>query len=192
MVRVINSATLTEAKTQQIIACNLGKFEFKDETLYFNTSPIDITFDSKTYLAVGDLAEVEAVTETDEVRSTSLTIHLSMLNEDMRKYAADLDYANRPATIYRAYLNSNYDIIGTPLVMFYGAMDNVTFNESAGESVLTMTIADHLIDWARTRNGRYTDAEQKLIDSTDTGLSHIENAIQINRGEVEVEWKSYL
>ena len=147
MVRVINSATLTETKKEQIIACNLGKFEFKDETLYFNTSPIDLSFGGNTYLAVGDLASVESITETDEVKSTSITIHMSMLDEDMRKYAADLDYANRSATIYRAYLDSNYDIIGTPLIMFYGAMDNVTFSEKQGESVLTMSIADHLIDW---------------------------------------------
>ena len=190
MSRDIHSEVLTATRQQQVIACHLGKFEFKEETLYFNTSPVEITYKSQTYYAVGNFGSVDDIVETDELSTSSLDVHLSMINDDMRAYAAKLEYSNRPATIYRAYLNDNYELIGEPLVLFYGAMDNVTFNERGEESVLTLTIADHLIDWARTRNGRYTSAEQKLIDSTDTGLDHIEDAVQKSRGEIEVEWRA--
>ena len=188
MARDINSSTATAAQKQQVICCHLGKFEFKDETLYFNTSPVDLTFDSQTWYAVGNLGSIEDITETDEVQSNSIAVHLNLIDEKMRVYASNLDYANRPATIYRAYLDEAYNIIGSPLVLHYGAMDNVTFNEQGKDSSMTMTIADHLVDWARNRNGRYTDREQKLIDSTDTGLERLQAAVQKSRGEIEVEW----
>ena len=189
MSRDIHSDVLTATQGQQIVACHLGKFEFKDETLYFNTSPVEITYKSQTYYAVGNLGSVDDIVETDELSMSSLDVHLNMINDDMRSYAANLEYSNRPATIYRAYLNSSYQLIGEPLVLFYGAMDNVTFNESGDTSTLTLTIADHLIDWARNRNGRYTSQEQKVIDSTDTGLDHLDDAVQKSRGEIEVEWR---
>lgn len=190
MARDIHSNVTTATQQQKVVACLLGKFEFKDETMYFNTSPVNVTYKNQTYQAVGNLGSVDDITETDELRTSSLDVHLNMINDELRDYAANLEYANRPATIYRAYLNDNYQLIGEPLVMFYGAMENATFNERGEESVLTITIADHLIDWARPRNGRYTGSEQKLVDSTDTGLDHIDEAIQKDRGEIEVEWKA--
>ena len=189
MVRVIDSNTSTAAEADQIIACHLGKFEFKDETLYFNTSPVDLVHDGNTYYAVGNLGSIEDMTETDEVSAQRVNVSLNLIHEDMRVYASNLDYANRPATLYRAYLNSNYDIIGKPLVLFYGSMDNITFNESKEASSMTLTITDHFVDWARSRNGRYTGREQKLIDSTDTGLDFLEEAVLTYRGEIEVEWR---
>ena len=77
------------------------------------------------------------------------------------------------------------------MVLFYGGMDNITFNESKESSVLTLTITDHLIDWNRSRNGRYTGREQKLIDSTDTGLDHLEEAIKKYNSELEIDWRPY-
>ena len=112
MVRVIDSTTSTTAQGEQITVCHLGKFEFKDETLYFNTSPIELTFDGNTYYAVGNLGKIEDMTETDEVSARQVNVSLNLIDADMRTYASNLDYANRPATIYRAYLDSNYDIIG--------------------------------------------------------------------------------
>ena len=188
MARDINTATATAAQKQQVICCHLGKFEFKDETLYFNTSPVDLVFDSQTWYAVGNLGKIEDIAETDEVQTNSINVHLNLINEDMRVYASNLDYANRPATLYRAYLDEAYNIIGSPLVLFYGAMDNVTFTEQGKDSSMSMSIADHLVDWARNRNGRYTSREQKLIDSTDTGLDHLQGAVEKSRGEIEVEW----
>ena len=189
MARDIHDNVITATQQQTIRGCHLGKFEFKDETLYFNTSPVEITYNSQVYYAVGNLGSVDDIVETDELSSSSLDVHLSMFNDKVRDYAASLEYANRPATIYRAYLDENYNLIGEPLVLFYGSMDNVAFNERGDQSVLSLTIADHLVDWARTRNGRYTSAEQKLIDSTDTGLDHITNAVEKSRGEIEVEWR---
>ena len=173
MSRDIHADVITATQSEQLRPCHLGKFEFKDETLYFNTSPVDITFKNQTYYAVGNMGSVGDITETDELSTSSLDVQLNMINDDIRSYASKLEYANRPATIYRAYLDTSYNLIGEPLVLFYGAMDNVTFNERGNESVLSLTIADHLIDWARTKNGRYTGEEQKLVDSTDTGLDHL-------------------
>ena len=188
MARDIHTQTAEAAQKQQVICCHLGKFEFKDETLYFNTSPVDLTFDSQTWYAVGNLGRIEDITETDEMRSNGINVHMNLINEKMRVYASNLDYANRPATIYRAYLTDSFSIIGSPLVLFYGSMDNVTFNEQGKDSSMTLSITDHLVDWARNRNGRYTNEDQKLVDSTDTGLSHLQTAVQKSRGEIEVEW----
>ena len=190
MVRTSNSATVSATKAQQLSLCVLGKFQFRNETIYLNTSPIDIAYDSNNYYGVGGLATIETVGETDEMQVSSIRLTLNGINDDIREYAAKLQYSGGIVTLYTAFLDFNDTVIGTPVVLYKGLMDGMDY-DIGGVSNVQLSVTNHIADWNRNRNGRYTDAEQKSIDSTDTGLSHLEDAVQKHQGKIDLVWKYY-
>ena len=188
MSRTINSATSTASKSQQINLCVLGEFRFKDETFYLNTSPIQITYNGNSYFGVGSLGSIEVIRETDEIEVTNIKLSLNGANSTIREYVSKLEYANRRCILYAVLLNSLDVVIGTPVVIYDGLMDNMSMSLGQ-DSTIQLIVTNHVADWNRTRNGRYTSAEQKLIDNTDTGLDHLEDAILKREGVIEVDWK---
>ena len=188
MSRTINSTTASEVVKQNVSACILGKFEFASETVYLNNSPIDITYDTKAYYGVGNLVSIEVVGESDELKVSTITLTLSGITDDIREYAAKMEYANRTATLYIAFLDTNDSIVGEPIVLYKGLMDSLAFDMGTVGNV-QMKVVNQVADWNRQKNGRYTNEDQKAVDNTDTGLSHLEEAVQKNRGRIEVDWR---
>ena len=188
MTRDINSSTSTASKDQQVTLCILGEFHFKDETIYLNHSAVEVTYNGNSYFGVGSLGSIELVRETDEIEITNIKLSLSNANSQIREYVAKLEYANRRCTLYAAFLSATNSVVGVPVVIYDGLMDNMSMSLGANATV-QLIVTNHLADWNRTRKGRYTSEEQKLVDSTDTGLDHLENAVQKSRGEIEVDWR---
>ena len=191
MSRTINSLASTATKSEQIALCLLVELRFKDETIYLNSSPIEITYSGNSYFGVGDLGAIDVIKETDEIEVSNIKLTLSGINKEIREYVSKLEYANRRCIISAAMLNDTDAIIGTPTVLYDGLMDESGMSIGLDSSI-QIIVTNHIADWNRTRNGRYTSAEQKLIDSTDTGLDHLEDAVLKNEGVIEVEWKAVI
>lgn len=184
MSRDINTLTKEELK-KNYTYCYLGEFQFKEETVYLNTSPIEVTFKTQKFLGIGAFARLQPFPEKIDISKVEMPVYLSGINEDIREATAKLEYANRKAFIWRCLMNrNNYAFIGAPYLYYSGIMTNMSFNEVEIE----LKITNQFANWDQTQVGRYSDAEQKTIDNSDTGLSHMPEVVD-NINSLNLDWR---
>jgi hypothetical protein len=131
--------------------------------------------------------------------SVSATLALSseevisiLLNKNDANYAS---FINREVYIYRAYFDAeNHEILGTPINLFKGIIQNVTFEDNDDAIRVTWGLTSHWGDFAQVK-GRVTSDEfhraldengaprpastAKPIYAYDKGFMHSETSINI-------------
>ena len=131
--------------------------------------------------------------------STNVTLALSseevisiLLNKNDPNYAS---FINREVYIYRAYFDAeNHGVIGTPINLFKGIIQNVTFEDNEDAIRVTWGLTSHWGDFAQVK-GRVTSDEfhraldengtprpastAKPIYAYDKGFMHSETSINI-------------
>ena len=136
------------------------------------------------------MGTIENIESSDEIKVLSMTLTLSGINKAIREYVAKVQpYAQKKITIYTAYLDENHAVIGTPVVEFQGKIESMAM-DIGGPSTVTVSVVNDLADWDIPQEGRYTNTDQQSnVDSTDTGLSHLTDAVSKFKGTTQVDWR---
>lgn len=182
MVRDVNSAVLTAAASDSPTAVTFVKLEFGSGTLFANNSSVNISYGGDTYLGVGKLGAMNEVEESADTAASMMSLSLNGIDTTTLSAALTEDYRNRPATIYVAFLDASDAVIGVPAIVFRGRMDSMSV-EVGDTTNITLQIVNRLVDWERTRNGRYTNEEQQKLYPGDKGLEFVVQAV-----EKEIYW----
>lgn len=177
---VLANANAVEAGTVRPVY--LVKAEFDSGNTLVWTGVGDLSFNSETYLGVGDLLNISSFSEQTDLRAASFSVSLKV-NTTNLNLAQSEDYQNRFLTVFVGFLDEDSSLIADPQVFLKGFMDQITITIGDGQANIEVRCENRLVDLDRPRRRLYTDAEQKSLDSTDKAFEYVA-AIQ----DLKINW----
>lgn len=166
MARGIDSSTQTELDKKTFNIVNLMEFQGIGGTdTHITDAPVDIVYNGDSYLSLGKFLGMTDIQEEEDLKIESIDITLSAVDIDLVKLFLDYDYIDRRVLVYRAVIGHDYGIIGTPILVFDGRLDQPRLAEDfvGRKATLAITASSHWSDFEAI-NGRHTnDTEHQIL-----------------------------
>lgn len=140
---------------------SLFAIELASTTLYLSTLDFDLSWDSKTWLGNGQLLDPGELTEVAE-SAEGIEIELTGTPAALISVHMQEVRQNKPATVYRGFLDATRALIVDPVVAFDGIVSHSILSDGADEATLIFTIESALIDADRPRDLRYNHESQQV------------------------------
>ena len=177
MTRLIDSATIAELAKDDFNLATLIRFDFSS-VLYLTDwdrgiSALSATWNSSPhFLGVGD------VKETSDLRVNTVDITLSGVEQSYVSLFLSQNYIDVPARIYRAVLDDNDVVIGSPILVFNGVITSYDIQDSKSDSTVTVQIASHWKDFEKENGRKTNDNSQKIYFPNDEGFEFAAKTIK--------------
>jgi hypothetical protein len=185
MTRLTDSANVTASQQPHVSYVLFGDFDFVSGHVRVSSWDRQYTFGGNTYLPFGTLVSVGDVTENSGIQSDQLQFTLSGVDNSLLTTVLAEKYHGRDATLYFGYLDSNYNLVTTPEILWEGIMDTMAIKTGANTSTILLTCENRLILWNKNCGWLYTDEHQRIRDSTD--LFFNQSAALVNK---TIHWGS--
>jgi hypothetical protein len=169
----LTSDVITELSASSVQPIYLVEIDFADGPAYLWSGIGTVSWNGHSWLGVGSLGSISAVTEANEVSPQSITLTMSGIPSDLLAEAISECRQNTAVNIWFGFLNSSGAIIADPSQCFAGHVDVPTVTEGAETSVISITAENPLIDLNRSSNRRYTMDDQFIDYPTDQGFSFV-------------------
>jgi len=177
MTRLIDSATIAELAKDDFNLATLIRFDFSS-VLYLTDWDRDISALSATWNSSPHFLGVGDVKETSDLRVNTVDITLSGVEQSYVSLFLSQNYIDVPARIYRAVLDDNDVVIGSPILVFNGVITNYDIQDSKSESTVTVQIASHWKDFEKENGRKTNDNSQKIYFPNDEGFEFAANTIK--------------
>lgn len=153
----------------------LAYFDFSGGAVRLHSGIGDLSWNGDTYTGAGDLAAVEAVQESAEVRANGLAFRLNGIPSAMVTRILAENYRGRACKLWLALFDSLSDgsPIADPLLLFSGRMDQCDMEDSGATASITVAAESRLVDLQRPRERRRTDEDQRSLFAGDLGLEYV-------------------
>lgn len=146
------------------------ELEFSSGTTRLWSGYGELTWDSKTWTGATDLGQISEITETLDLKAVGMTLTLNGIPSELISVALQDEYRNKPCRIWLGMFNDNMALLADPIRIFTGRMDTMTIQENGQTSSIHLAVENRLIDLERPRVLRWTDQEQKQINTTESSL----------------------
>lgn len=194
--RGLSAAVKEYLARTQLTVVHLFYFGFSTPD-YFADGRYDIVWNGNTYLATGDILEVPQIKHTAAPSLDSVEIRISGVNQaNIYKVLAE-DFTGVEVKIHRAlvteglvpasnlypgstmYPSSGWTIVGTPIELFFGTLDNPSVRENPedGTSEIAWKATSHWLDFERVAGRRTNDADQQKWFPGDKGMEFASKSI---------------
>ena len=155
--------------------------------IYITNAPWDITYNSDTYKAFGNLLAFDSIEENTELEIPSMSLTVSGVAPLPDGSAAitnliDEDYANSTVTVSRVYYENHVQqgVVET----YKGYVSGIEFSVDAqNTSTVTISTSSHWADFARVTGRRTNKNSQQNIHPGDNGMNY---SIEVQK---EIVWK---
>lgn len=182
MARNITVAALTAASAANVRPVSFVRLAYDSGTIFVSSAAMDFTFNSETYLGLGNVGSITSIEESAEVKANGMALTISGVPSDFISDSLNEDYQGRDARVYLGFLDDNLQLIADPMLAFRGRMD--TQDISLGQTAtISLTLESRLIDWDRPRIRRYTNEDQQNEYPSDKGLEFVSQMV-----EKEINW----
>lgn len=166
MSRVSDTDILAQIEAARHNMCHLAVVEFDGETVRLCDSYRSVIWGGDEYPACGDLVSFEPINESADLQINSIIAGITGVDQTYLSDLLNRNYLDRPIRIYRAYLDDSGDIIGEPVLLFDGLMDEPTIQDSPvdGSFLLGISASSVWRDFDQ-RNGMRTNnnTHQKIF-----------------------------
>jgi hypothetical protein len=143
-------------------SCPASSLVFASSTVYVWTGLGNMTWNSMTFVGVGDFASVSAMSENSDVEAKGITIGLSGIPSDMMSEVLTEVRILGNVNIWLALFDNTGALIADPILSYQGKMDAPTLNDDGQTCTAQITVENVLVDLNRPRYRRYTDDDQQL------------------------------
>jgi hypothetical protein len=154
----------------------------------FTTFNLELTVGGQAYMALGTLAAVGDLHESQDTDTQTLNLSLSVANAAvLASVLGNVEgYRGRQARIYLLLLDENYRPVGTPRLRFAGEMEPVRVaRDSPGPGggpvggKIDLPVSRAGMSRARNYDGlRLTDEQQRAEYPADRGLEYVRTLIE--------------
>lgn len=156
---------------------------------YFTQAPFNLTLsDGNTYQAAGGLLQIGEFVDNANFSIEQLEIQLAGIvelptGETVLKTIQQLDYIDKPVTIYRAFME-DYSV-EHEVTLYKGYINNVNaaLSERGDSTTASISTASHWTDFDRLSTRFTNDNSQQNIHPGDEGFSFAKDV------QKEVQWK---
>lgn len=177
MARSITTAfnnAVTSQVVRPLLACEL---EFSTGTLRFWNGYGDLTMtaggSSNTFTGLGDLMNVSAISESDQVEAVGASLSLTGIKSSLISAALSANYTNRNASIFLGLFDTNKSVIADVYTLFKGKMDIMKIDEGPESATIVLNLENRLIVLDRAKERRYTHEDQQLSFAGDLGFEFV-------------------
>ena len=125
---------------------------------------------SVTYSSSSFLMSIPTFTEETDLTKTSLQITLSGVNQTFISTCLNENVVNDSVTMFRGLLDDNGALIADPFLLYKGAIDTFSINETNTESLVNLTIVSHWADFSKVSGRKTNNSSQQRFFSTDVGF----------------------
>jgi len=190
MPRGLSSGLLTSLSGRKMIVADLVEIHLST-AVYFTNGPIDLDYDSSsapdsgtnTYLAQGQFLGFGNVTESRDIRVSSIGIVFTAVDYTTLGYVLNNDYIDRRVVLYRAVLDDNYQIDSTKVFQYFdGRINDFSISEAPTQATMNLSVSSQFADYERVNGRRTNSTSQQRFFSADVGL---EFAPQI---QTDIKW----
>lgn len=172
-----DSTTLALLASGRLAKRDLLLFSLPDGDHGFWTGLGILPFNSVNYVGAGELVSIQPLTQTMDLSSMPVLVELtsipnSALTPDVLATVESEQYHQQPAVLSTAYINPDTRAVVSVQRWYRGYIDKIEHQDQVGgQAVLSCNLEsksrDHLKKGYRTRS----DADQRLINVNDGGLS---------------------
>lgn len=147
--------------------------EFLSGTAHLWSGIGNVTFNGFTYIGVGGLGGISAVTESNQIEAQNITISFSAIPAKYVMEAINEVRPNNKVRVWFGFLQDNGALVANPLQVYAGRMDVPTLDEAVPDAQITITVENPLVDLQRAPNRRYTNEDQKIDFPDDKGFEYV-------------------
>jgi hypothetical protein len=167
--------TLSAALTANLIyPVRLVQLTFKSQTVYLWSGPGSLVWNSQTFMGVGSLGSIGAITEGVDINADGTTITLSGIDPLLLAESLTDIQLGATASIWLGAVTPQRTLIGTPYLMFSGTVDAPTITPGVDTISITLNLENRMLDLARPNMRRYTSADQRIAYPTDSAFGWVE------------------
>tara|TARA_R100001086_G_scaffold90699_1_gene44756 strand:+ start:489 stop:1118 length:630 start_codon:yes stop_codon:yes gene_type:complete len=176
MTRPATTALLNALAADAVEPFFAVKLEFDSGTTRIWTGMGDLAFDagsgSETFLGGSSLVSIQPNEETADTQANGCSFALNGIESANISLALTEDYQGRNATLFLGAFSSSA-VVADPYVLFKGFMDTMDISDNGETASIQVKAESRLVSLQKARMRRFTDQDQKLIDSTDKGLEYV-------------------
>jgi hypothetical protein len=163
MTRSITAGMTAEVTAASLTPVFLMQMLVPSGALRFWNGIGTIDFDGDTYTGSANLITFSEIVETQAIEARGIQFTLNGINSSL--VSTVLDSANElqraPVDMWMACLDSDDNIITSPIKIFSGLVDTAKIREAGDSSQIVVNCENKLIRLKRTRTRRYTPEDQK-------------------------------
>ncbi len=170
--RDLTAAVETALAGTNLTAMFLIELRFGSGTVYVNNLDFDKDYGGHTWLGRGRIGSISAIEEGEDLQANGVRLTLSGIDSSLVAIALTEDYQGRAVIISLALLDSNHNIIDTPVQVYRGRMDTMPI-EAGQTATITMNVEGRLVDFERPRVRRYNSEDQQIVYPTDQFFQYV-------------------
>lgn len=158
----------------------LFEFQFLSQTLRFWDGVRDlVTADSRVWQAAGSVISVSGLEHRPNMGAAPVTFTMSGVQDELISFAAgnQQQVVGRPCSVFLQFLNEDITPLDSPVAIWAGNMDTLSFNAGSGEQTITLTAEPIFVLRTRAPYGLMTDRDQQKRYPGDTGMQFMPKLI---------------
>lgn len=173
MARTLDATLVAEISKIVFRPAVLAQLTFRSETSYAWSGIGPLVWDGNTYLGMGSLADIGAISEGTEVAAAGTTLSLSGIDSSLLAECMGDIQVGAPAKVWFAAVGSDGSVIA-PYLAFSGEIDKSNIDYGPETSTITVALESRLTDLQRATLKRYTTADQHILYPDDTAFNWVE------------------
>ncbi len=170
MTRTLTSGVQTAIDSPTYRDVYFVSLHYDEEVERICSAPFSVWFDDdgdaveSEFVGVGALGNISSIEEGSELRAYGITIGLTGVDPAQLAIALNTRYQGRLAKVWLGFLENDYTLIDTPVLVFSGMMDTMPI-ELSETATINLTIENVMARWENPnpRNQRYTSADQQDV-----------------------------
>jgi hypothetical protein len=165
----------------------LVALDFSSGTIRYTTAPLPIVVGGDTYAALGTLAQVSTVSESENANAEQLTLGFTVQTSLLAATLGNVEgYRGKRARLWLQLFDEAFQPAGAPVLRWSGVMDRVSVSRTrsdaaGGPSSGRIELQCSRAGMARSRNPeglRLSHAQQQQRFPGDTGLQYVQTLIE--------------
>lgn len=185
--RTVHASVQTELTKDLVRLALFVELLLDGGAVRLSTLTQSFTLGGQVYTGAGSLGGIDKVEEhAGDIRASGIAMTLSGMPSSTIALVQTEQFQGRRATVWLAFFDLNWALIGSDIKLFAGKLDYPEIDETGETCKITVHAENQMIDLERARVRRYTHEDQIQLYPGDLGLEFVA-AIQ-NR---EIIWMEH-
>ena len=140
----------------------------------------DPDLDDGQFIPQSSLLNISSIEEDANFQIGEVNVTLSGVNGAAISLLLGNPYLDRTVKIWRGLFDSEYNVVGTPVLIFDGHISgaNITDDPEDGRSTVQVSVSSQWVDFERRNGNKTNDAEQQSRFPGDKGLAFAAESIR--------------
>lgn len=170
--------TLTDDMLAAIQAANLRLLffyegNFKNGAVHWHTGVGPLVWNAITWDGFGDALKFGDFEETNDIKANGIIVSVAGVAPSKIALALAEPQRNKIGRVWLGLLTEAGAVIDSPKVIFQGRLDKMSIDDGGETASISVAYEHELITLERTKEVRYTDAEQQRLYPGDRGLEYV-------------------